>query len=168
MIRCEVWNQIFLPQTVDGVIFFYIEFLWRAVKKNCVFLEAIKWKLLMSVDNMRSIVLLLCTCIANFRFYKPSFPYCARLCWIKKWQQQQPESHNNFGIEEFSAASLKSYSTGPKLWSSGKGKDKESTQEVDCRLSIIDCRLSISISLKLYTKVGCHLPPPPASLILLN
>ena len=46
----------------------------------------------MSVDNMRSIVLLLCTCIANFRFYKPSFPYCARLCWIKKWQQQQPES----------------------------------------------------------------------------
>ena len=68
----------------------------------------------MSVDNMRSIVLLLCTCIANFRFYKPSFPYCARLCWIKKWQQQQPESHNNFGIEEFSAASLKSYSTRPK------------------------------------------------------
>ena len=68
----------------------------------------------MSVDNMRSIVLLLCTCIANFRFYKPSFPYCARLCWIKKWQQQQPESHNNSDIEEFSAASLKSYSTRPK------------------------------------------------------
>ena len=67
----------------------------------------------MSVDNMRSIVLLLCTCIANFRFYKPSFPYCARLCWIKKWQQQQPESHNNSDIEEFSAASLKSYSTRP-------------------------------------------------------
>ena len=32
-----------------------------------------------------------------------------------------------------------------------------------CPLSIIDidCQLSISISLKLYTKFGCHLPPPP-------
>ena len=45
MIRCEVWNQIFLPQTVDGVIFFYIEFLWRAVKKNCVFLRSNKVKI---------------------------------------------------------------------------------------------------------------------------
>ena len=45
MIRCEVCNQIFLPQTVDGVIFFYIEFLWRAVKKNCVFLRSNKVKI---------------------------------------------------------------------------------------------------------------------------
>ena len=46
------------------------------------------------------------------------------------------------------------------LWSSGKLKGKGSTQEVDCQLSIIDCWLSISISLKLYTKVGRHPPPP--------
>ena len=42
-------------------------------------------------------------------------------------------------------------------------------QRVDSgsRLSIIDidCRLSILISLKLYTKFGCQPPPPPASLI---
>ena len=33
---------------------------------------------------------------------------------------------------------------------------------------IVDCRLSISISLKLYTKVGCHPPPPPGSLNTLD
>ena len=59
------------------------------------------------------------------------------------------------------------------LWSSGKWKGKGSTQEVNCGLSIVNCRLSISISLKLYTKVSCHHPPPTTttttkSLILLN
>ena len=45
-------------------------------------------------------------------------------------------------------------------------------QRVDLgnQLSIVDCRLSISISLKLYIKFGCHPPPPthlpPGSLLI--
>ena len=43
----------------------------------------------------------------------------------------------------------------------GKGRAKGRLRKsLKGHLSIIDCRLSISISLKLYTKFGCHPPPP--------
>ena len=40
----------------------------------------------------------------------------------------------------------------------GQGLIQEGQSKVIFRLKIVNCRLSMVISLKLYTKFGCHLP----------